>query len=158
MKTIHSILEKIAKRLSGDDVERILTSPHKDYPEVSVHDTPCRGFLLSDGSWLDIGGQDHRFINGMVNFDKKTEDSFGHSASNKLYYIMKLAKLIRFLPESEVFHTLAKPTRDQIHEIMKYCEKNNQVEVEYGFKNPRKYSSDELDILQDDLNGYSGGY
>jgi hypothetical protein len=92
----------------------------------------------------------------MVEFDKMTEESFSHSASKKMYYIMKMAKLIRFLPESKVFHTLTKPTRDQIHEIVKYCEDNKKVEVEFGFKEPRIYSSDEIYLLEDDLSNYNG--
>jgi hypothetical protein len=155
MASIAELLRKIAT-LNGRDVERLLTTPQEDYEEVIVHDTPCRGFLMADGSWLDIGGQDHRFINGMIEFDTKTEESFNHSQTKKMFHIMKLAKIIRFLPESKKFHTLTKPTRDQIHEIMKYCENHHKMEVEYGNSIPKDYNPDEIYLLQEDLNNYNG--
>lgn len=112
--------------------------------------------MLSDGQWLDIGGQDHRFINGMVKFDKRTEESFGYTNTKKMHYIMKLAKLIRFIPESRVFQTLTKPTQDQVHEIVKYCERHGKIEVGFGLKTPREYSSKATYELEDDLSSYNG--
>ena len=145
------------KKLTPLDVERLLTIPQKDYEEVHVTNYPTRGFMLQDGRWLDLGGQDHRFINGMVEFDPATEESFNQSRSRKMLHIMKMAGLIRFIPESQVFQVVTRPTSEQIREISDFFIKHKKVEVEFGTNAPSKeYTEGYEDDLIRDLRNYGG--
>lgn len=147
------------KKLTDSDVEKLLTTPQKNYEEVLVTDYPSRGFLLQDGRWLDIGGhQDHRFINGMVQFDPATEESFNHSQSRKMLHIMKMAGMIRFIPESKMFQVITRPTSAQIAEIKDFLVKHGKIEIEFGINNPSKgyLTEDYLDDLTEDLRNYQG--
>lgn len=150
--------EALNRKLSGRDVEELLITPQEDYEEVEVLDIPVRGYLMSDGRWLSIGGQqDHRFINGMVQFDRRTEESFRTNETLKMLHIMRVANLIRYIPESDMFQILVKPTYNQIKELFKYCEREGKIEIEYGTNNPSKeYTKEYVDELEDDLKNYNG--
>lgn len=146
------------RKLDGIDVERLLTTPQENYEDVTVVDQPTRGYLLADGSWLDLAGQDHRFINGMVTFDKRTEEKFGTgSPTKKMLYIMKMANLIRYIPEGKSLQIITKPTRSQIREIWKLCEDRGKINIEFGINTDTKeYTSGNLEELEEDLKNYNG--
>jgi GGDEF domain-containing protein len=131
-----------------------LTDPGEDYKDdVEVVDYVARGYLLPDGNYLSIGaGQDHRFINGMVDLGKKLEDKFKNERTSKMFYIMRSSGAIRFLPETNSFQILKDPTREQMRAIGRYIKDNGSVEIELGENKPsRTYTEDNLFELEDDL-------
>jgi len=66
-------------------------------------------------------------------------------------YIMKESGIIRFIPESNSFQILSKPTGKQLSQIEKYAKENGRVEVEIGENGAYKtYDSDDVFSLEED--------
>lgn len=107
--------------------------------------------MLPSGEYLDIGGQDHRYINGMVDYGKSKENYYSSPHTNggrteKMLDIMKDSGAIRFIPEANQFQILSSPTNKQLTQIENYVKKNGKVEVEIG-KNAETKTYDENDIF-----------
>ncbi len=126
-----------------------------DYDNVQIYDEFIRGFMLPDGQYLAID-QDHRYINGMVDLGEKLEEKFNGSyggRTQKMFYIMKAANLIRCIPEhGYYFQIVTKPTYEQHKELMRCLKEFGQIEIEYGFNGKTiNYYEEESYLLDEDL-------
>ena len=110
----------------------------------------CRADYLAIGS-----GNDHRYINGLVDFGDEDETSYGYQ-SNKMRKIMSRAGLIRLIPESNTFHIIAEVTKEQRRAIIKYIKEYDYANVEFGDVKANKYTEDNLHELEEDLDTFRG--
>ena len=139
----------------SERITKKLIEPDEEFPEFEVVDFPVRGYLLNNGEWLSIGrGNDHRYINGKIYFPEKTEKSF-MGQTDKMFYIMKKAGMIRFMPEANYLQILTKPTYEQRREIKNLLHEVERFWIEYGTNSPSfEYSSDYDEELVNDLENY----
>ena len=132
-----------------------LTTPNEDFDNVKITDQPMRGFLLPSGEYLGIGEQDHRNINGMVDYGKKYEEEnqteYG-GRTKKMYKIMRDAQAIRWLPETNSFQAVTKPTRGQLRAIEDFVKEHGSVEVELGENGKTEtYTPDNIYDLENNI-------
>jgi len=90
----------------------------------------ARGFILEDGSCLNLGQyDDHRIINCVYPDSDKAEERYG-SRYGAFKNLCKKYNMIRWIPESKMLEIFVPTTRDQDRTIMDLADSGKLREVE----------------------------
>jgi hypothetical protein len=99
-----------------------------EFPPVSPME--ARGFILEDGSCLNLGQyDDHRIINCVYRDTRAAEEKYG-SRYGAFVNLCKKYSMIRWIPETKQCEVFVEPTRDQISAMRELAENGMLKSIE----------------------------
>lgn len=106
----------------------------ESYGSATTENTNQAGFLLADGTWLNMGmygerGNDHRFVTGFVR-GKWLKEVHQGDRWGALVHWMKVTGSIRWMPENCSFDIHVKPTKEQLNQIWKMARMCEETTIE----------------------------
>jgi hypothetical protein len=94
----------------------------------------ARGFILEDGTCLNLGQyDDHRIINCVYPDSQKAEQRYG-SRYGAFVNLCKKYNMIRWIPESKQCEVFVEPTRHQIAAMRELAENGMLREIEVHYR------------------------
>lgn len=127
----YRLLARVIKKSQGRKKVTGKTYFDKLVEEYGTTDAmSARGFILPDGSCLNLGQyDDHRIIVGVYNNSTKAEQRYG-SRYGAFRALCERFNMIRWIPESKQVEIFVEPTRDQLSTIRDLMDAGMLREVE----------------------------